>query len=330
MMISFLYPVVFWVGLFTVVFVYLVRRIFRPEATLEWPFVAIVLRSEGKKVLSSWSPRQWALMLRILGCGALLIGTARPQYIDECSKLPVEGRDIELVIDVSGSMALFDDQNNRVSRFEAAKREVAHFIEQRVDDQIGLVFFAATAFSRCPLTYDKGLLRKMISELEIGMLNPQGTVLSAALAVAINRLRNSSARTKIIVALTDGAPSEYDVVPDEVIALAKKYDIKIYTIGVGSEEGGFGEHPLFGIVRCQTPLNSALLDRFARETGGAFFRAERPDDIARVYKTIDNLEKSSYEVPRYAHKRELFFWFLIIAFCALLIEAFIRARWVLL
>lgn len=330
MMISFVYPAVFWAGLIIFILVYILRRVLHSDATLEWPFVSVVLRSQEKKVSTIWSPRQWASLLRSLALAALLIGVARPQYIDEYSKLPVEGRDIELVIDISGSMALFDDPNNRVTRFDAAKREVMNFIEQRVDDQIGLVYFAATAFSRCPLTYDKGLLRKMVSELEIGILNPQGTVLSAALAVAVNRLRNSSARTKIIVALTDGAPSEYDVAPDEVIAVAKKYGIKIYTIGVGSDEGGYGEHPMFGLVRCQTPLNSALLDRFARETGGAFFRAERPDDIARVYKTIDTLEKSSYEVPRYANKSELFPWMLVIAFLALLIEAFIRARWVLL
>ncbi len=329
MKIWFAYPTVLVCGVLAVALAYTILKYCRREPLLEWPYAAVV-----KKLMAQsgrgWSIKRFVRFLRIFAVINLLLATARPQYVDEDSRLPVEGRDIMLVLDVSGSMQVFDDQKDRITRFDAAKREVLNFIERRVDDQLGLVFFAATAFSRCPLTHDKTLLKSLVSDLQLGMINPDGTVLSAALAVAVNRLRSSKAHTKIIIVLTDGAPSEYDIAPDEVISLAKQSGVKIYTIGVGSEEGGFAQVPFYGLVRCQTPLNVALLERFAHETGGAFFRAERPEEITRVYQTIDALEKSEYDVPRYTRQIELFPLFAWFAFLAVLSEILIRAWWVLL
>lgn len=328
MMISFAYPAVLVGGAFIVLVFIFLALYWRREPMLEWPYTAVVKRLLPRPH-SGWSMRRLVRWIRMSALVAVLFATARPQSVDENSRLPVEGRDLLLVLDVSGSMQIFDDPQNRITRFDAAKREVLSFIDRRIDDQIGLVFFAATAFSRCPLTYDKTLLHSLVADLQIGMINPDGTVLSAALAVAVNRLRSSKAESKIIIVLTDGAPSDYDILPDEVISLAKQSGIKIYTIGVGSEEGGFAEVPLYGTIRCQTPLNVKLLERFAHETGGAFFRAERPDDIARVYQTIDALEKSMYDVPRYARKIELFPFFAWWAFLAVLGEILLRAWWVI-
>lgn len=327
MMIWFAYPVVLVAGLVLIALVgFLVR--WRREPTLEWPYAALVKRLLAKKQ-AGWSIRRLVRILRIGAIFSTLLATARLQYVDENSRLPVEGRDIMLVLDVSGSMQIFDDQKDQTTRFDAAKREVLDFIAKRTDDQLGLVFFAATAFARCPLTHDKKMLTSLVSDLELGMINPDGTVLSAALAVAVNRLRGSRAQTKIIIVLTDGAPSEYDVPPDEVIGLARQSGVKIYTIGVGSEAGGFTQMPFYGLMRCQTPLNVALLERYAHETGGEFFRAEKPEDIARVYKTIDQLEKSEYEVPRYTRYIELFPVFAWVALLALIGEIVLRAWWVI-
>lgn len=326
-MIWFAYPAVLFGGMLLIVLVFAYSLWKSREPSLEWPYVSLV-----KKLMTQtfhrWSPKRVIRVLRIFSIVSVLLATARPQCADEDARLPVEGRDIMLVVDVSGSMQLFDDEKDHTTRFEAAKKEVLSFIDQRKDDQMGLVLFAATAFSRCPLTYDKTLLTKLVTDLQLGMINPDGTVLSAALAVAVNRLRSSHARTKVIIVLTDGAPSEYDVSPDDVIALAKQYGIKIYTIGVGSETGGFALVPFHGLIRCQTPLNVSLLQRYAQETNGAFFRAENAEEIARVYKTIDSLEKSSYEVPRYIRYKELFPWFAWAALLALIFELFLCAWWV--
>ncbi|MCL5436273.1 MAG: VWA domain-containing protein [Candidatus Dependentiae bacterium] len=329
MKIWFTYPAVLVGGAVALIFIYLIVRYRRREPTLEWPYAAIVSRLMAS-ARRRWSIKRLVRVMRVFSLLSLLIATARPVYIDENSRLPVEGRDIMLVLDVSGSMQIFDDERDRTTRFAAAKREVLHFIDRRVDDQLGLVFFAATAFSRCPLTHDKKLLKSLVSDLQIGMINPDGTVLSAALAVAVNRLRTSKAQSKSIIVLTDGAPSDYDIPPDNVISLARQSGIKIYTIGVGSERGGFAEVPLYGMVQCKTPLNVALLERFAYETGGAFFRAERPDDVARVYQMIDALEKSAYEVPRYTRQVELFAPFAWLAFASVAAEIVMRAWWVVL
>lgn len=322
------YPAVLLVGVLLLVLVFVLLQRFRREPTLEWPYAALVKKLMGDKH-SGWSAKRVIRALRMGAILCALFATARFQYVDENSRMPIEGRDIMLVLDVSGSMQLFDDEKNRITRFDAAKREVLAFIDNRTDDQLGLVFFAATAFSRCPLTHDKKLLIQLVTDLHLGMINPDGTVLSAALAVAVNRLRSSRAKTKIIIVLTDGAPSDFDIPPDDVIALAKQNQIKIYTIGVGSEAGGFAQMPFYGLTRHQTPLNSELLERYAYETGGAFFRAEKPEEIAQVYKTIDKLEKSEYEVPRYAKFIELFPVFAWAALLALIGELLLRAWWVL-
>lgn len=318
------YPAVLVYGLLISVLVLVLLRRLRREPTLEWPYAALVKKLMGQTG-RGWSVKRVIRTLRVLAMVSALLATARLQYIDVSSRLPVEGRDIMLVLDVSGSMQLFDDEKNRITRFESAKREVLAFIDSRTDDQLGLVFFAATAFSRCPLTHDKKILTELVTDLQLGMINPDGTVLSAALAVAVNRLRSSRAKTKIIIVLTDGAPSDYDLPPDDVIALAKQYNIKIYTIGVGSEAGGFAQMPFYGLTRCQTPLNVALLERYAHETGGAFFRAEKPEEIAQVYQAIDTLEKSEYELPRYTRFVELFPVFAWVALLALIGELLLRA-----
>jgi Ca-activated chloride channel family protein len=236
----------------------------------------------------------------------LLLAISRPQTPDYNSEVSIEGSDIMLALDISGSMQLFDDLHDRRSRFEVAQKEALRFIDKRPNDPIGLTYFAAMAFSRCPLTLDKTLLHDLVVQTNLGDVRADGTVISQALVVAINRLRSSQAASKIIILLTDGSPSQNDIPEDFALDLAKKYNIKIYTIAIGAEGGGFIEHPLHGIGQVPDSINESLLQKIAHETGGAFFRSQNPTDMRRVYDAIDALETTEYQTPIYTRYYEWF------------------------
>ncbi len=248
-------------------------------------------------------------MLRCISLVGLALLIARPQLVDQHSKVLVEGVDMMLVLDVSGSMQLFDDLNDSRSRIEVAKQEAINFVKKRENDPIGLVLFANEAVSRCPATLDKKLLESIIQNTELGLINPDGTMLSKGLIMALNRLRRSTSKSKIVILLTDGAPSPGDLDPRAVIELAKKYGVKLYTIGIGSE-GGYFEHPVFGIQRVGMPLNKGLLLQLAKSTGGHFFEASNPRELAQIYSQIDALEKTEYETNVYHNYYDIFVPFL--------------------
>lgn len=278
------------------------------------------------KVSDRWY--KWVpFVLRLLALISLCLAIARPQVPDERTKIPIEGIDIVLVMDVSGSMQLFDDIKDPRSRIEVAKAEALKFIQKRQNDPIGLVLFGGIALSRCPLTVDKAMLQQIINETQLGIINPEGTVLSKGILTAANRLKNSHAKSKIMIVLTDGEPSADDIDPQVSIDLAKKLGIKIYTIGIGSSKGGFFNHPFFGLVSSRSPLNVNLLKRYAQETGGQFFLAESPADVERIYNTIDQLEKTEYEAPIFARYFEYFVYFLWLALFLLIVEIIGSYMW---
>lgn len=286
------------------------------------PYVVWMHEQVKQKTYSSL--RSLLVCMRCCALIVLIVATSQLRYVDESSKIVVDGSDIMLVFDLSGSMQLFDDLKDRRSRFSVAQQELLTFIANRQQDQIGLIVFGATAVSRCPLTLDKLLLHDIVSQLALGDIAHNSTLLGVALSMAVNRLRHSQASSKIIIALTDGAPSDNDIPVDPVISLAQKYGIKIYTIGVGGAAGGYAEMPFHGIVRFETPLNEALLKKVAHETGGEFFLAEKPNDVQRVYAMIDQLEKTSYQAPLYSRHYDLFLWLLCGALVLLGLELIIR------
>lgn len=287
------------------------------------PYAALIERL-GKTAQRAMSYTKLIFLARVCALILILLATAQVRHIDEQSKIEVQGSDIMLVLDASGSMQLFDDLKDPRSRFEVAKKEVLNFINRRPSDPIGLVIFGATAVSRCPVTLDKRLLHDLVSELALGDINHGSTVLGVALAMAVSRLRHSTATSKIVILLTDGAPTDDDVPVEPAIELAKKYGVKVYTIGVGGADGGYAHMPLYGLMRCETPLNIKLLNTIAQETGGAFFHAEKPDDIRRVYEIIDSLEKTSYDVPLYSRYNDLFVPLLVVALLLLAFEIILR------
>lgn len=260
-------------------------------------------------------------IIRTLVLIGLVLLIARPQKIDEQSKVTVEGIDIILALDVSLSMQCFDDLRNEKSRLAIAKEEAINFIKKRDNDPIGLVLFGNQAISRCPVTLDKNVLEDIIKNYELNEVDGTGTVLSQGLITALNRLRKSEAKSKIIIMLTDGMPSENDLPPEYAISLATKYGVKIYTIGIGSAQGGFVRHPHTGqIVQVGTGLNQKLLDVIAKETGGKAFLATNQKDLQTIYNTIDALEKKEYETDVFKKYYDIFMPYLWILFAVMMTE----------
>jgi Ca-activated chloride channel family protein len=241
---------------------------------------------------------------------------AKPQLIDPRSTIKIEGIDIMVVLDVSGSMQAPHHTSDDRSRLEVAKEEAIRFIEKRTNDAIGLVIFGNDALSRCPLTADKLILRDMVKDLDIGIVNPDGTLLATAIISAANRLKVSSAKSKIMIVLTDGAPSENDVDPQKAIEVARRLGIKIYTVGIGDNQEIVVRHPAHGLVVMRTVLNKPLLTQIAQETGGKFFEAKQPDDMRRIYDTIDRLERAEIQTPLFSNGID---WFIPLVWFALII-----------
>lgn len=237
--------------------------------------------------------------LRLLTLLVLALVIAKPQIVDSRSKIPVQGIDIVLVLDVSGSMQFRDYEDDERSRFDVAKAEAIRFIEKRDSDALGLVLFGKDTVSRCPITFDKQLLKDVVEELKLGVIDSEGTMLVTGIVTAANRLKHSHSKSKVMIVLTDGEPSEGDMDPSVGIDVAKKLGIKIYTVGIGSEQEQIFRHPLYGMV-AKPKVNKDLLTKIASQTGGHYYLARSAADMRRIYDTIDALEKTDHEVPMFS------------------------------
>lgn len=324
----FAYPLLLY-GLVPLVLLALWYRAKRYKASLYCFPLLQQMHDAGITAEGSWRGN-FSSIVRFLLLTVLALLIARPQRIDEQSKVLVEGIDIMLVLDVSASMQLFDDPKERKQRITIAKEEAINFLKKRLNDPIGLVIFGREAVSRCPLTLDKTVLESIINDIQLGVINAEGTMLSKALMTALGRLRASQAKSKVIILLTDGEPTPGDLHPDDAIFLAKKYGVKIYTIGIGGKYGGLLEHPLYGLQQAGVPLNTRLLEKFATQTGGKAFLVTNQKELQTVYDTIDRLEKTEYETDVYHNYEEIvipFLWILLVAaFLAMLVETCVWFR----
>lgn len=249
----------------------------------------------------------------------LVFVAAKPQLVDSRSKIFVEGIDIMMVLDASGSMQFQDYSEDERSRFDVAKEEAIRFVKKRINDSVGLVVFGNDAISRCPLTLDKNIVSDIIEKLQLGDIDPDGTVLATAVITAVNRLKNSNAATKIMIVLTDGAPSQNDMNIGDALEIAKKFAIKIYTVGIGSDRDVLFMHPTYGVVE-KPKVNTLLLQQIARETGGKFFMAHNDQDMRDVYETINKLERTKHEAPLYSNYFDIIVPCLILVLCFLFLE----------
>lgn len=277
-------------------------------------------------------PRTWAVVLQPLlpifyglGLTALIIAIARPQAGLGESRVRTEGVDIILLVDVSPSMAAedFSTATRRMNRLDAAKIVIEKFVEKRHADRIGMVAFAALPFPLSPLTLDHGWLIEQMKRLEHGELG-DGTGIGTALASAINRLRDSKARSKIIVLLTDGMSNVGELTPENAALAAKALGIKVYTVAAGVD--GIVQIPVqspFGgtqYVRQRSEIDETSLRRIADTTGALFFRATDLNGLNQIYSQIDTLEKTEIEVEQYTRYEERFAWFAVAALVLLGLE----------
>lgn len=236
---------------------------------------------------------------------AWLIG--KPQIPDRRTTVNVNGIDIMLIIDVSGSMACFDDEHDNRSRLAIAQQEAIRFIDQREHDALGLVVFGNGALSACPLTHDRAVLREIIEQIQVGsMVDDRCTLLSYGMLTGLNRLKQSTSPSKVMIVLTDGQPSAHDVPVHVPLEIAKKLGVKIYTIGIGSEHGGFCKGPGGMLIASGVQLNETLLAYLAQQTGGVFYRARNASQMRSIYDTIDRLEKRPMPVSLYTRYYDIF------------------------
>lgn len=264
------------------------------------------------------------LFLRFSALLVLALLTARPQWVDERSSINVDGIDMVITLDVSASMAYLDDLNDARERIVVAKAEAIRFIEQRTNDPIGVVIFGGDAVSLCPLTLDKSLLKEVVGGLYLGFINQGATFLGTGLATAVNRLRKSTAKSKVIILLTDGIPSDQDPISPSVgMQMAKEFGIKVYTIAIGGTGKTYIKDPYRGVLEVMPqPINLNLLKKIADETGGVFFRANNSHDMRVIYNKIDALEKTTMQAQVFHNYYEAFLK-IIWLFVALFVAEFI-------
>ncbi len=297
----------------------------KQEAALQHSDIA-VFDGIGKslRVRLRWLP----YALRVVAVGAMVVAFARPQSHLSRQEMKVEGIDIVLATDISGSMLAEDFKPNRL---EAAKKVAADFIEGRKNDRMGLVVFAGEAFTQVPLTIDHHVLLKQLGGLKSGIVR-DGTALGDGLATAINRIKDSDAKSKVIILLTDGVNNQGSVDPLSAAEIAAMYGIRLYTIGVGSL--GKAPYPFrdqFGRVHYQNidvEIDEQLMQQMAAATDdGRYFRATNKKALEQIFSQIDEMEKSKIDVTQYAQTRDEQAPWLWLAFAALLLEVLVRWGW---
>ncbi len=269
--------------------------------------------------------------LRAASLVILAFLVAKPQLVDTRSKMPVKGIDIMLVLDISGSMMAFDDLNDPQPRLEVAKKEALRFIAKRPNDAIGLVLFGKEAVARAPLTHDKNILSSIIKDLQLGLIDHTGTVLAKGIAIAANRLKDAQGTSKIMIVLTDGEPTKEDIDPSIAVGIAQRYGIKVYTVGIGADQGGYLYYRGYGAVPAGSSLNRTLLKAIAQKTGGQYFEAKNPNDMAHIYDTIDQLEATEREVEIFTRYHDIFVPWIWLVLALLLTELLLASfKWVVL
>jgi Ca-activated chloride channel family protein len=267
--------------------------------------------------------RHYGIVLRSLALIALIIALARPQSALSWQNSTTEGIDIIISMDISGSMLSEDLKPNRL---EAGKEIAMDFIKDRPEDRIGLVVFSGESFTQCPLTIDHDVLINLFKDVKNGMI-ADGTAIGMGLATAVNRLKDSEAKSKVIILLTDGSNTTGSIPPITAAEIAKQMNVRVYTVGVGTK--GFAPMPVqtpFGIQYQRVPvtIDEPTLTKIAKLTGGQYFRATNNEKLKAIYQQIDKLEKAKIAVTQYRKKTERFLPFALIALSLLLLEFALR------
>ena len=268
------------------------------------------------------------MLLRCVAFVMLVCIMARPQTHNSWDNKQVEGIDIMLVMDVSTSMLAEDLKPNRM---EAAKSVAAEFISDRPNDNIGLTIFAGEAFTQCPMTTDHAsllnLLHTVRTDIAARGIISDGTAIGMGIANAVSRLKDSKAKSKVAILLTDGSNNMGDISPLTSAQIAKSFGIRVYTIGVGTNKVAPYPMPVAGgtqYVNIPVEIDTKTLDNIARTTDGSFYRATNNRELSRIYKAIDKLEKTKIDVKRFSRRYEAYQPFALALFIVLLAEILLR------
>lgn len=275
-------------------------------------------------------PKSWKVygrhllfVLEMAALALLIVAMARPQSTSKSQKSNIEGIDIILAQDISGSMLARDFKPDRL---EASKKVASDFVEGRPGDRMGLVVFSGESFTQVPLTTDHGVMLNMLSELKSGMIE-DGTAIGDGLATAINRLKDSEAVSKVIILLTDGMNNAGSVDPYTAAEMAKLYGVRVYTIGVGTYgTAPFPVQTIFGTQyqQMKVEIDEKLLQTIANSSGGKYFRATSNQKLDEIYQEIDKLERSKIEVMEFKRLHEEFYPLVAWALALLLLEFLLR------
>lgn len=272
----------------------------------------------------SWMVRRLPIF-RTMAMICLVVALARPQLTLKEETVKAEGIDIFLVIDLSSSMLAKDFDPDRL---EVSKKVAADFVDKRPYDRIGLAVFSGEAFTQCPLTTDHRIVKDFLAQLECGFLE-DGTAIGMGLATAVNRIKDAAAKSKVVILLTDGVNNAGYIQPLTAADIAREFNIKVYTIGIGTTGDALtpvrkrpdGKY-IFGLARVE--IDEILLEEIAHKTGGLYFRATSAEKLEDIYKEIDALEKTEIEVTTFKRYSDEFHWFAWLALCLLVLELLLR------
>ncbi len=311
-------PYLFWLLLLLVPLVgYYLWRAMKGGATIRISSIEGLVRAPRTV---RYYLRHLPFVLRLSAFALMIVALARPQDVERLSHTDAEGIDIMLAIDVSGSMLARDFKPDRLT---AAKEVAGSFIADRYGDRIGLVVFAGEAFTQSPLTTDQGPLQTLLGRIRSGLIE-DGTAIGNGLATAINRLRESEAKSKVIILLTDGVNNRGSITPMTAAEIAKAQNIRVYTIGVGTE--GMAPYPALDIygqmtfVQQKVEIDEKTLSAIAELTDGRYFRATDKEKLKAIYDEINRMERSKVEITEHVTYHELFLDWLLAALVLLLLE----------
>ena len=316
------YPQLLWLELLLIplIALYLWRTLRGRQPSLTVPDAA--QWDDGNGRILAWS-RHIPFILRMVALAALIVAIARPRSSENFEKVDTEGIDIVLTMDVSTSMLARDFKPDRIG---AAKDIAMEFIASRPADRMGIVVFAGESYTQAPLTTDRATLINLMKEIETGLID-DGTAIGNGLATAVARLKDSDAKSKVVILLTDGMNNSGEVSPLMAAEIAKTYGVRVYTIGVGA----MGEAPYpfmtpwgVQVQNVKVEIDEDLLRQIAEGTGGQYFRATNNTKLMEIYNEINQMEKTRTTVDSFPVYSELFMRFALIALAALLLELLFR------
>ena len=322
--VTFLNPEFFW--LFALIPVLIAWQIWkRKEQTTTLKMSSLKGFEYSKSILPKLKPILF--VFRILALSSIIIALARPRTVDVSSQTKTtKGIDIVMAIDVSGSMLARDLKPNRM---EALKKLAVGFVESRPNDRIGIVVYASEAYTKTPVTSDKAVVLQAMQSIKYDNVLQDGTGIGMGLSTAINRLKDSKAKSKVVILMTDGVNNAGFIEPQTASDIAKEYGIKVYTIGIGTN--GNAEFPyamapdgtfLFKMMKVE--IDEEMMKSIAAKTGGKYFRATSNSKLAAIYEAINKLEKTEIEELKFYDYDEKFRPYVIFALILLLLEIFLR------